>query len=473
MATVGWIKVGVAADTTEFARGMTAAAKQTESLGSQLKTMAGAYVGFEALKAGASSLKSYVTGAVEGISQSTTLAERVGMSSTAFQKLSYSARLAHIDQDGLAISLEQMNKRLGEVAVEGSGPAADALRRFGVNAYQVTQMGTEQAFEKLLGVLGEIKNPMERAAVATDLFGKSGQAVINMAAQGLGALKAQGEQATEWGTALNKIDNAKVEEAWVSMAKLSEAAAGFANQVATQLAPFITELTDRYVEWGYQGSKSASFISQGMDWVVTGIGLSTDAVNGFLAAWYALSAGSTKVVAGMLDQISHLGSAWDWFVGKGNGQQHQLMGADSLKAFADSMKATGAEQAEAASKHFAEIGAGVGNTRKLVDDIVRGANARAEMKVNESTLFNAPGALSRKPEEKTTFSGALDLGSKDAYSSVVRNMVGRTEQTEQRKIAAATVRSAGANERTVALLQQIAQGGKSEKPLTPHLAAAF
>jgi hypothetical protein len=470
MATIGWIKVGVAADTTEFAKGMASAQAVTQRLGEQLKHMAEAYLGFEALKMGAERLKEYVGGAIEGITSTKVLSERVGMSSEAFGKLSYAARLAHLDQDGLATSLEQMNKRLGEVAIEGSGPAGDALKRFGVNAGQLTKLGTEGAFAKIITVMEGIKNPAERAAVAMDLFGKQGQSMINLVARGSGEIAAMGDDASRLGNALNQVDSAKVMEAHEAMTKLSLAGEGFANMIAAQLAPFITELTNRYIEWGYQGTKSADFVSQGMDWVVKGFGLAVDAANVFKSIFHAINMAVAEMVSYFLAGIEHMLEGIDW-VAKKLGKDSDL--ASSMKGWSQGFEDVAVQELDAAKAAWDQIGKGHETVRNLVDNIKRGADARAGEMVTKENAFNAPGVLSKKAEEKTTFGGALELGSKEAYSSIVRSMIGRAEQTEQRKIASNTERTAGAMERSVALLEKIAGSSEEKKPLTPHLAAAF
>ena len=119
-----------------------------------------------------------------------------------------------------------MSKRLGEVAIEGSGPAADVLRRFGVNARQLAAMGPEKAFGVLLQIFQRIQNPMERSAVAVDLFGKAGQGMINVIEKGGPLLESFGEDRERVGFALSGIDNARVTEAQSAMIKLSLAMKG-------------------------------------------------------------------------------------------------------------------------------------------------------------------------------------------------------------------------------------------------------
>ncbi len=145
--------------------------KGFRSAGDEIKNFSSRVAGFATAAAAAAgialtadALKNYVVGTIEAISETNILAQRVGFSTEGFQRLAYAAKLAHMDGETLATSLGQMSRRLGEVAIEGSGPAADALKRFGLNARVLAAMGPEKAFGVLVGVMERIQNPMERSS---------------------------------------------------------------------------------------------------------------------------------------------------------------------------------------------------------------------------------------------------------------------------------------------------------------------
>ena len=120
-------------------------------------------------------------------------------------------------------------------------------------------------------------------------------------------------------------------------------------------------------------------------------------------------------------------------------------------------------------KHFGEGGKIV---HKLVDDIQHGATARADQEAMKGAAFANPGAFTARKTEPIKFAGAAELGSKEAYSTIAQSRTQSTAGSEQRRIAGATERAAGAGERSVALLQQIAGSHQRAKPLKPHLPAA-
>jgi len=146
-------------DTSAFAKGMSQMGKLTASFEQTIASLKGALAGI-GVALGVHAFASWVQTAIRGGAETRRTAETVGMTSEAFQELAYAAKVAGLDQDLLANDLEKLNDRLAEVAISGSGPAAEALKRFGLSGQALAGMGTEQAFKTILGVIGGISNPM-------------------------------------------------------------------------------------------------------------------------------------------------------------------------------------------------------------------------------------------------------------------------------------------------------------------------
>jgi hypothetical protein len=455
--------MGVTTDTSQFKKGLDTASDQLSKFKGAILGAVGAFASFEAAKGVFESIK----GSIEAVAQTRILAERIGMGAEAFGKLGYAARLAHVDQDSLAMSLGQMNKRLAEVAIEGSGPAADALKRFGLSARGLTQMGTEQAFGKLVGVLASIQNPMERANVAMDLFGKSGQGVINIAAMGAGKLAELGLDAGRLGIALNAIDAAKVEEADQAMIRLSAAGAGFYNLLAVQVAPIMTELIDRYLEWGYAGTKSNSFVSRSMEWVVKGVGFAIDAVNVLKTAFHSVESTMAQMVSYLLSGVEAIVKGFAYLFEKITGSKLEL--SNTLADLATAFQKVAVAELDAADAAWKNVGAGQAVAHNLVDDIQKGAFDRAKGAAEKAKDFSAPGAFhSEKEAGDKKFGGALELGSKEAYSSVLRSR-GMAQGDDGKKTARNTAKTAEG----VANLARIFQAGRGVPGRKPRMPGAF
>jgi hypothetical protein len=164
-----------------------------------------------------------------------------------------------------------------------------------------------------------------------------------------------------------------------------------------------------------------------------------------------------------------------WIVEKITGVKDTMTGF--FGAWGDDLDRLAKEQFAAASAAFERIGKGGEGMQGIID----AANKRAGLKAETAKAFTAagvitPDALKPKASEKGhEFGGAFEMGSKEAYSSIVRAMFGKSDQGEQKKIAGNTERTAGATERSAALLEKMAGGVSSGgvKPLTPANPAAF
>lgn len=409
-------------DTTEFSKGLKQAEKETETFGRSLVRMgaiaAGAFAAFEAAKG----LGSWALGTIEGVAATKDMAERIGLSVEALGRLSYAAKLAGMDQEELVKSLEQMQKRLGEVAIEGSGPAADALKRYGLSARELASAGPEQALTTIIKMMEGITNAAERAKVATDLFGKSGIGMISLAAAGSASLKELGAEALAVGAAVDNITGEKIGELDDSIDRMKMSFSGLGNTIMGSVAPAIT-------------------------WTVN---LLTEGIKLARVAFLNLGGAAVQVFAAIVDAASVFNSDWKNIA--------EGMHETSQKMFAD------------ASKTWQSLGSSFG--AGTMD-----AEKRAKIAAAKAAAFRAPGELSAMDAKKTAgkedkpFAGALELGSKEAYSAIVQARLGTT-QSDQRQIAANTQRAAGAGERSVALLEQIANAAGKAKPLTPHMAGA-
>jgi hypothetical protein len=496
MASIGWAKFGITTDTTGLRKGVHTAVDEMKRLKEQVLHVVEAFAVFEVAKRAFETIK----GSIEGISQTKILAERVGMSAEAFGKLTYSARLAHVQQDELATSLEQMSKRLGEVAMEGSGPAADALKRLGLSAGKLARMGNEGAFYKILSVMEQIQNPAQRSAVAMDLFGRSGMGMINMMAQGAEEIKKNGDEAMRLGSALSDIDVAKVEEADRAFIKLQEAGEGFTKMLAVQLAPYITYVTEKYLEFGYGGAKSSTFIARGLDMIQGGLGYVLDVINELKAAWYAAQSAATLFVEANVKVIEHLLNQWNWVIDKmatvaqwmakiaGKSAEAQKAVGDSIrnsgfaqggkgaedffKTYGEDLDRLRKEQWKNATDAFDKVGSGKATITNLMDEFNAAANRRAEAAAGKGNAFVHPGRIAAKVEP-TKFAAATDFGSKEAYSAALRSRSTSQNRSEQRQIVKNTERTADGVQRTAQVLERMAgagggRGGREGKLMLDH-----
>lgn len=199
----------------------------------------------------------------------------------------------------LDAALSKMNRNLAE-AVEGGGPAVDTLRQLGLSARDLVAMGTESAFYVLADAIANTEGQMQRARLATDLFGKSGAQLLNTFAAGAPGLRQSVADAEEIGLALSAVDTENIVRFGESMNQLGDIAEGFGNQITASAAPGLAALATSLIDATAKGEPLRDL----MDSVVVVVGNLANNM-GQVADIGAMMFGPVIVAGGMvLSQIN-------------------------------------------------------------------------------------------------------------------------------------------------------------------------
>jgi hypothetical protein len=105
---------------------------------------------------------------------------QLGISVTQLDKLKRVGEFAGVSMEQITSSIRLMARNLNDAA-DGTGLAKDALAELNINAVEFLNMNPDKAFVKIAEALTTIENPTKRAALAMDIFGRSGTVVIQMA----------------------------------------------------------------------------------------------------------------------------------------------------------------------------------------------------------------------------------------------------------------------------------------------------
>ncbi len=165
---------------------------------------AGAAVG--ALVLGVGAVVAKTREAVETFDKIGESAEKIGVTTDAFQELQYAAMLSGVGAEGMEKALEQLNRRAGETAA-GVGEAKDTFKRLGVSV--LDESGKIKTADALLVELAEkfegIKSPAERAAAAGKLFGEElGTKMAAMLAKGTAEMEKLRQEARDLGVVVDE-----------------------------------------------------------------------------------------------------------------------------------------------------------------------------------------------------------------------------------------------------------------------------
>ena len=128
-------------------------------------------------------------------------ADKVGLSTDALQKYRYAADLAGVSNGELDKAFDKLNKSIGETISDGTGAAFDAFEQLGLSSDLMSGKlrGTEPVFLAVSDALAQVDDHSQRAALAADIFGRSGTKLINLMKNGRGDIKAAGDEFERFG----------------------------------------------------------------------------------------------------------------------------------------------------------------------------------------------------------------------------------------------------------------------------------
>ena len=119
------------------------------------------------------------------------MSQKLGMSRQSYQEWDYVMAQAGVDVNSLESGVKTLTNKLDD-AKNGSAGATEAFSKLGLSTEQLQNMSREEVFDATIKALQQMPDSAERAALANDLLGKSGQnltPLFNETAESTEALK--------------------------------------------------------------------------------------------------------------------------------------------------------------------------------------------------------------------------------------------------------------------------------------------
>ena len=236
MAAVGNLAVYLTARTDQYERGL----RKAERLSAQWsrKVRAAGQMAAGAIALAGAAMASFVKRQMGAIDRIGKLSDALGESTENLVKLQHAAEITGVEHAVLEKSLKIMARRLGEVK-QGTGEARVALETLGLSAANMVRLSPVNAFLEIAGALGKMETQAEKAAVANQVFGRSGVDLLNILDMDREALGKLMDEADKLGLTFSREMAAKVEEANDAMTRMNGALTGFARDMAIAFAPSV------------------------------------------------------------------------------------------------------------------------------------------------------------------------------------------------------------------------------------------
>jgi hypothetical protein len=316
--SLGTLTIDLVAKTFGFEQGMDRTSrafekrvKELERSAKQFGTAIGTALAVGVTAAGAA-LAKITTDAVNYADQLDELSNRLGISTEQLSAWGYAAKLTGSDIESLASTLPRLSKNLAAAMDEGS-KQAELFEALGISVTDAAGnlRDVEDVLPEIADKFKQLKNDTTEAALAQELFGKSGAEFLEFLNLGSDGLERMAGEAQELGAVVDGQTAAAAAEFKDELDRLSTAATGLGTQIAAQLLPTIVDLVNDMTDWVKQGDLARNITTLITAAVDLGVG-AIDAYNNAVDRTSIAIGTAVETAAGWLEiqkQIATLGFA--------------------------------------------------------------------------------------------------------------------------------------------------------------------
>lgn len=165
-------------------------------------------------------------------------AERAGLSVETFSRLQHVAQQSDIEFTELTGSIRKYQNGLSD-AIRNTGSMRGALGDLNLNARELARLPLEQQLERISDAFRDNVSQVDKTRVATDLFGKSGQALIPLLNRGSAGIRELNAEADRLGITLDTRAVQAIDRGTKALDKWTTAAK---NAVASGIGNFLADI---------------------------------------------------------------------------------------------------------------------------------------------------------------------------------------------------------------------------------------
>ncbi|APC46524.1 tail length tape-measure protein 1 [Alteromonas phage PB15] len=326
--TIGGISVKINADTTGFTAGLNKVKRQVSDAGTKLRSNANEYgkwasAGVAAATAvGAAMVRSQMS-TIDALAKT---ADRLGLTTEALAGLQRSAELSGAGANTLNMALQRMTRRVSEAA-QGTGEAQAALRELGLDAQYLSTLSPDEQFRQISDAMAGVAEQGDKVRLAMRLFDSEGVKLVNTLAMGSEALLEQQRVAEKLGTALNRVDAAKVEAANDAISTAGEALDGVVNKVAVALSPAIEDIANKFSQSALEAEGFGETIDSVIHGAVRVVGVFADGLHGIQVVFKGLEVGAHAFGALFAEIVRTMAVGMEQFINVGVNGINELIEA--------------------------------------------------------------------------------------------------------------------------------------------------
>lgn len=280
------IKLTIEGDSTSLKAATNSASTSIANLSAKSRESINSFAkwGAAAGLAGAAVIAGVVNSSRQSIDVLAKKSDQLGLATEKLVAFQHLGELTGVSTESMNSSLERMVKRLGEAA-GGMGAARPQLERLNLSAKELVNLSPDQQYQKIADSIKGLNTQSEKAAAVAAIFGREGLALLNTIEAGAEGFKNAEADVMAFGTAISRVDAAKVEEANDSFERVQEALKGVATQLTVQLAPVMKVIADRFVNAARESGGFSDILLAGINASIEAVAFFADVLRGLEVVW--------------------------------------------------------------------------------------------------------------------------------------------------------------------------------------------
>lgn len=250
MASLASLVVDLQLESAQLRSGLDRANEKLEAFGKKAdkvgKTVAQA-LGAKLAKDAIIGLGQFVMGGAHAAEQMGDLAQSSGTTVESFSKLAYAARLSGSSAEEMGSALGKLSRTMTEAT--SGGAQAQLFQAIGVSITDASgkMRSSTDVFRDVSEAFSRMEDGAAKTALAQEIFGKSGAALIPIMNEGAEGIDRAAEEAERFGHVVTEEGAASSEKFNKAMTRMGMIGEGLAQRVAQNIAPQFSALADELV----------------------------------------------------------------------------------------------------------------------------------------------------------------------------------------------------------------------------------
>jgi len=202
------------------------------------------------------------------------LAKNLSTTSEELTAFGYAASKSGVAFSGLVGYLDSLPEKLSNLA-DGAGEGADLLRRLGIPARDLINMGFEDRMAMIADRVQRVVSPIDRARVATELFGAAGRDLLPFLEKGGDAYRKLAAEAKATGQVITTDQANRAAQAARALTSAYESLRGILIQVGAALIPTAQTISDLSTRFQAVATAVRSFVQDNQSLISLVAGVAT------------------------------------------------------------------------------------------------------------------------------------------------------------------------------------------------------